>query len=63
MENFIQEPNLFFKFELYDIREFSSSSFLESDIPEEVLLAILGNFEGETAEVIMDKVLLRLQKQ
>jgi hypothetical protein len=61
MENYIDEPNLFFKYELYDIRAFSAKSFLESDIPEEVLLAILGDFEGDTAEEMMEKILLRLQ--
>ncbi len=62
MVNFLDEPNTTHKFELYDIRIFTANSFLESDIPQEILLAILGNFEGESSEIIMEKILLRLQK-
>ena len=62
MVNFIREPKLYFEYELYDIRIFTANSFLESDIPQEVLLAILGDFEGETPENMMEKVILRLKK-
>ena len=62
MVNFLKEPNTYHQYELYDIRMFKSSSFLESDIPQEVLLAILGDYEGENPEIIMENILLRLQK-
>jgi predicted transposase YdaD len=61
MVNFIKEPNTYHQFELYDIRMFTANSFLKSDIPQEVLLAILGDFEGENPEMIMEKILTRLQ--
>lgn len=35
---------------------------MQSDIPEEVILAILANFKEEQSEVIIQSVLLRLQK-
>ncbi len=62
MVNSIDEPKLYYEYELYDIRIFSANWFLESDIPQEVLLAILGDFEGETPEIMMEKVILRLKK-
>ena len=61
MVNYLREPKLYFEYELYDIRIFTAHSFLNSDIPQEVLLAILGDFEGETPEQIMEKILLRLK--
>ena len=60
MENYITEPNLNYTYELYDIRMFTSASFLESDVPQEILLAILGDFEGNTPDTIMEKILNRL---
>lgn len=62
MVNFLKDSNTFHQYELYDIRIFKASSFLESDIPQEVLLAILGDFEGVEPDVIMETILLRLQK-
>jgi hypothetical protein len=62
MVNFIDEPNLYYEYELYDIRIFPANWFLESSIPQEVLLAILGDFEGETPEIMMEKIILRLKK-
>jgi hypothetical protein len=62
MPNFIREPKLYFEYEQYDIRMFTANSFLESTVPEEILLAILGNFEDETPEVMMEKVILRLKE-
>lgn len=61
MVNYLREHKLYFEYELYDIRIFTANSFLESDIPQEVLLAILGDFEGENPEQIMEKILLRLK--
>ena len=58
----IEEENLFFRYELLDIRDFSAASFLESDIPEEVLLSVLGDFEGVSPDVIMEKALFKLKK-
>jgi hypothetical protein len=62
MPNKIEEENLFFRYELIDIREFSSASFLASDIPEEVLLSVLGDFEGVSPDVIVEKALFKLKK-
>jgi predicted transposase YdaD len=62
MSDTLIEPDLYFKYPLYDIRIFSSNSFLQSNVPQEVLLAILGNFEGETPDKMMEKILNRLQE-
>jgi hypothetical protein len=61
MVNYLREPKLYFEYELYDWRTFTANSFLESDIPQEVILAILGNFEGEAPEIMMEKIILRLK--
>lgn len=61
MSNHINEPKLYFEFELYDWRIFKAQSFLESSIPQEVILAILGDFEGETPEIMMEKIITRLK--
>ena len=62
MVNHYEEENISYKYELIDIRSFSSASFLESDIPQVVLLAVLGNFDGETADVVVSKIIFRLQE-
>ncbi len=62
MSNFLQDENTYHQYELYDIRIFKASTFLDSDIPQEILLAILGDFEGVEPEIIMENILLRLQK-
>ena len=62
MANFIEEDRLYFEYDIYEVREFPATPFLESDIPQEVMVAILCDYEGETPENMMEKILLRLQK-
>jgi hypothetical protein len=62
MSNCINEDNLYFRYELYDVRTFAASPFLASHIPQEVMLAILCDYEGLSADEVMEKILLRLQE-
>ena len=50
-----------FQFGLNDIHRYDYERFLASDIPEEVLLAILGDSKNESPEVVVAKILKRLQ--
>jgi hypothetical protein len=60
MPNFLREENLYYEYEIYDFRSLDAFSFLNSDSPEAVIFAILGDFKDEKPEVIIEKVLLRL---
>ena len=62
MVNYIKEDKLYFEYDLYDIRIFDSASFLKSTVPQEVMLAILCDYEGVSPEDMMEKVILRLQE-
>jgi hypothetical protein len=62
MVNYIKEEKLYFEYDLYDIRIFDSASFLQSTVPQEVMLAILCDYGGLTPEEMMEKVILRLQE-
>ena len=50
-----------FRFELIDIQQYEHERLLSSDIPEEILLAVLGNFQNESPEAVVAKILDRLQ--
>ena len=50
-----------FRFSLVDIHQYDYRSLLSSEIPEEILLAILGDFQNESPEAVVAKVLERLQ--
>ncbi len=60
MPDCLIEPDLYFRYKIVDIRTFKSAELLASDIPQEIILAILGDFEGETPEVMMEKIILRI---
>ena len=62
MESYLTQNDLAYNFHLRDISQFNYANFIESNIPEEVLLAILANFEGENPEVVIQKILQRLQQ-
>ena len=53
--------NIDFKFELINIQDFSYKEFINSDKPEEVILAILADFGNEKAETVIEKVLQKLK--
>ncbi len=49
-----------FEFELIDIQKYDHERLLSSDIPEEILLAVLGDFQNESPEAVVAKVVKRL---
>ena len=51
-----------YSYKLIELRNYSSRLFLNSNTPEMVLLAILGNYGGETPEAIISKILGKLQQ-
>lgn len=56
------DPDMAFKgFHLINISDYDPATLLRSTVPEEVILAVLGNFEAESAAEVIHKVLLRLR--
>jgi len=62
MKNVIQSYSFEYNYELLDMRNFSYHLFLDSQIPEEIILAILANKENEDERIIIRKILLKLQE-
>jgi hypothetical protein len=56
MKNSYHDGRNTFSFELISIQEFSCKTFLKSDKPEELLLAILADFEDKTKEEIAELI-------
>lgn len=61
MPTTIRHENVYFFFQLYHFQDFSYRIFLESDKPEEVILAILASFENYTPEKVIHEILTRLK--
>ncbi len=51
-----------FSFHIINMQEVSYRKFIKSDTPEDVILAILGDFEGISPDEIIENILLRLRK-
>ncbi len=62
MKSTVSEENLAFSYEIIDIRRYDYEDFLNANTPEEVILAILGNFHGENPENVIERILLRLKE-
>ena len=52
-----------FRYQMIDIRKFKSAELLESNIPEEILLALLGNYERATGVEVIRKILAKLNEK
>ena len=57
MQNVLEDGPNRFEYELYSIQRSSYRAFLESESPEELLLAILGNPENESPTSILKKII------
>ncbi len=57
----ISHKNLQFSYEIIDIRRYDYEVFLRAITPEEVVLAILGNFHQEQPAIVIEQILQRLQ--
>ncbi len=53
--------NLSFSYNLYSLKDISYKKFINSDKPEEVILAILANFENEKSEKIIELIFDRIE--
>jgi len=62
METTLEDDKIFTGFELTDLRDFPASDLIQADTPEEVVLAILGDFAETPSEDIIEQILLRLQQ-
>ncbi|TAE73396.1 MAG: hypothetical protein EAZ85_07175 [Bacteroidetes bacterium] len=60
MKTFIKDNNLDFTYNLINFQDFDIGYFIESNIPEVVILGILANYKGENAEKIIDKILKKI---
>ena len=49
-------------FELKDIRDFSTQSTLNSEIPEEIILSILTDYEKADIDKVIDEIIYKLQQ-
>lgn len=58
-----KHPQIEFEFELIDVKNIDYQVFIDSDIPEEMILAILGNFKGQNPETIIKEILEKLKTQ
>jgi len=62
MENEYTDPQTTMHFELKDIRSITAQSLLGSAYPEEVIMAVLGNFRGKSPETIIKSIFEKLKK-
>jgi predicted transposase YdaD len=56
------EPQISYRAEVISIKDFSYRYFLKMSTPEEMILAILADLEGEDAEKIIIKILNKIRK-
>jgi len=61
MENEYRDAQVSFHFELKDIKSISARSLIASPYPEEVVMAVMGNYEGEAPEVVISDIFKRLK--
>ncbi len=58
----LQRPRMNFEFPLITFSELDYESFLKSDKPEEIILAILANFKQEKPENAIKKIIQRIEE-
>jgi len=61
MTNYYEDDDYKISYNLFSLQNISYQVFLDSDKPEELLLAILANFENLSPEIIIEKILFRAQ--
>lgn len=62
MDSLLAQEDLTYSFRLKNIHQFSYKNFIDSDIPEEVVLAILADFEGINPTKVIEEIVKRLQQ-
>ena len=58
----IDRPNLIFNFPLISFVTLDYRLFLRSDRPEEVLLSVLANFDGDNADTALRRIIRRVEE-
>lgn len=61
MPNKLSMPTFEYNFDLIDLQSISYKEFISSNIPEEVLLAILCNFGEVQAEMVVEEIFIKLR--
>jgi hypothetical protein len=61
MSNTLNMPSYEYSYELVNLQEISYKEFINSQIPEEVLLSILCNFGEEKKEVVVEEIFAKLR--
>ena len=61
MKDCIEHPNLKFNFIIANISQINYHELLNSNLPESVMLAILGNFQQEEPQLVISTILNRLR--
>ena len=62
LQNVLQLEGLRLEFQVVNLREIPKDTFLHSEVPEEVILAILGDFGAEQPEKVIRQILQHLLK-
>ena len=60
LEDLVEGENTNYAFNLINLREYAYPSLLTSDIPEEIMLAILGDFQNESPTKVVEQIVARL---
>jgi predicted transposase/invertase (TIGR01784 family) len=62
MSNSIRHDNLKFNYHIVDFNKIAPEHFLNSEIPEEMILTILTDFKAEEATDLIGKILLKIDQ-
>ena len=62
MKTVLSEDGNYFQFQLINITQFNYLRFLNSINPEEIILAVLGNFGNEKPETALSHIIQRLEE-
>ena len=55
-------PNIDFRIEIINLRDIPHELFINSDVPEEVILSILCDFQGKETVNVLEQIVLRLKE-
>ena len=62
MQTQLRPSEIFTGFELLDLQTFDYRDLVKADVPEEVILAILSNFDEEEASTVLIQIIQRLKE-
>ncbi len=62
MITFIKDEGLDFRYKLINFQEIDVNNFINSDVPEVIILGILADYKGQTPENIVDIILNKISK-